>query len=150
MQNASANWVRQNACQTDLAGSQCIGATEAVTHHTATKGIYCNAPRPEVAAETDVSVIRGDVSTEEAMRQRNRKRTPAPEDVARGAVRRTTAGELRAAGFAVIHTPGKKRGHENPHVSVIWPDDNPLDLQERNWPADVQDAFAACFTEVEE
>jgi hypothetical protein len=71
------------------------------------------------------------------------------EDVAAAGVRYGTAGDLRSAGLAVIHTSGRK-GESNGHVSVVWPDANPLDEQDPAWPTQVQEAFAACFTEAEE
>jgi hypothetical protein len=92
--------------------------------------------------------MRGALTRAEACKRRNRNTPAAPADVVRAGVRYTTAGALRGAGFAVIHTCGRK-GHDDPHVSVIWPSSNPLDEQERDWPVPVQEAFAACFTEQE-
>ena len=146
-----SNWVRRAACPTDLAGGQCIGDDEVITNHTKDKGEYCNAPRPELTAgEDEVSAWRGAISKVEACMRRNGRQPVAPQDLARAGIRRTTAGRLRAARFAVIHTCTPKRGEEYGHVSVIWPDDNPLDQREAVWPAEVRAAFAACFTVVEE
>jgi hypothetical protein len=80
----------------------------------------------------------------EACTRRNRNRVVHPADVMRAGIRHARVRDLRKAGFAVIHTCGRK-GEDNPHVSVIWPNANPLDEQERYWPAHVQAAFAACL-----
>lgn len=99
--------------------------------------------------EVELSVMRGRLGKAEACARRNGGRAAAPEDVAAAGVRYGTAGDLRSAGLAVIHTSGRK-GEANGHVSVVWPDANPLDEQDPAWPAQVQEAFAACFTEAEE
>lgn len=140
-----SNWVRKAACPTELAGGQCIADAEVLTHHAALKGQYNNAPRPDFE-EDEVSLQRGAISKAEACRRRNRNQPVPEQDVARAGIRRTTAGELRAAGFAVVHTCGR-RGESNGHVSVIWPADQPLERRRADWPPKVQEAFAACFTE---
>lgn len=141
------NYVRNHACKTDLAGGQCIGDGEILTHHTPERGQYFNAPRTD-PAEVEVSMYRGAISKFEACTRRNGGSPEAPEDVARAGIRRARAGDLREKGFAVIHTCGK-RGEAYGHVSVVWPDTNPLDEPDPAWPAAVQKAFAACFTEQE-
>lgn len=143
------NWVRSAACPTDLAGGQCIGDDEILTHHAQVKGKYNDGPRPEVKGEDEVSVQRGAISLAEACYRRNRRRPVAPQDIARAGIRRARAETLRRAGFAVIHTPGPKRDESNGHVSVIWPPDDPLNQRAAVWPPEVQEAFRACFTEVE-
>lgn len=141
------SWVRRHACSTDLGGGQCIGDAEVLTHHTKRRGDYNNAPRPHIE-ESEVSVLRGKLTVAEASTQRNGGNRAPLSDIAAAGVRYTTAGELRAAGFAVIHTCGF-RGEESAHVSVVWPDGKPLDDQNPNWPVTVQADFAACFTEGE-
>jgi hypothetical protein len=113
------------------------------------RGQYNNGPRPGFE-EDEVSVWRGAISKAEACMLRNGNNPVAPQDVARAGIRRATAGRLREGGFAVIHTCGTKKNESNGHVSVIWPDTQPLDQREDVWPPEVQTAFAACFTEVEE
>jgi hypothetical protein len=140
-------WVRKNACPVDLGGGQCIGDAEILTHHTPERGQYINAPRPEIP-EDEVSVMRGALTKADACKQRNRDKPVPPADVARAGIRYATAGGLRERGFAVIHTCCRQ-GEAYGHVSVIWPDADPLDHQEPGWPAPVQAAFAACFTEQE-
>lgn len=141
-------WVRRRACQTDKSGGRCIGDDEILTHHTKTRGRYDNAPRPWIEDETEISVQRGELTVAEAAASRNGGNPAHPADVAAASVRYTTAGRLRAAGFAVVHTPGPA-GEQGGHASVVWPDANPLDEQDPKWPLGVQEAFAACFTEGE-
>lgn len=147
MPQSPPTWVRKNACPTDLSGGQCIGDDEILTHHTSQRSQYNNAPRPEVL-EVELSVMRGKLTRAEACMRRNGGRPAHPADVQKAGVRYTTAEELRRAGFAVIHTPGRK-GEGNGHVSVVWPPANPLDQPDPAWPPHVQEAFAACFTELE-
>jgi hypothetical protein len=77
----------------------------------------------------------------------NRGRAPTSRELARAALRRTTALELRTAGFAVVHTPGAII--QGPHVSVVWPGSDPFRRQEASWEIDVQEKFSACFNEEE-
>ena len=143
-------WVRKSACPTDLAGSQCIRDDEILTHLTNRSGEFDNGPRHLPGFDEDeVSMRRGAILKVEACRLRNGRQLTHPADVARATIRRTTAGDIRRQGFAVIHTCGRA-GEANGHVSVIWPDADPLAVRECDWPALVQDAFAACFTEVED
>jgi hypothetical protein len=143
---APQTWVRRRACTVDRAGGQCISDDEVLTHHTKLKGEYINAPK--LGEEEEVSVMRGALTVAQACVQRNGGRIVPPGDVERAGVRYATAGDLRRKGFAVIHTCGPK-GEGYGHVSVIWPDANPLDVQHPRWPVPVQEDFAACFTEQE-
>jgi hypothetical protein len=77
------------------------------------------------------------------------KAIPGRPDVEQAGVRYARAGDLREKGFAVIHSCGRK-GEAYGHVSVVWPDADPLDQPDPAWPAPVQEAFASCFTEQEE
>jgi hypothetical protein len=147
MPQSPPTWVRKYACPTDLTGGQCIADDEILTHHASRGGQYNNAPRPEMM-EVELSMMRGRLSTAEACMRRNGGRPAHPSDVQRASVRYTAASELRSAGFAVIHTCGRK-GEGNGHVSVVWPAANPLDNADPAWPPHVQKAFAACFTEWE-
>lgn len=146
MPQSLQTWVRRSACPTYLAGEQCIGDDEFLTHQTNQRGQYKSVP--DASMEVELSVIRGRLSTAAACQQRNGGRPPHPEDVRRAGVRHATAGRLREQGFAVIHTCGRK-GEGYGHVSVVWPTTNPLDQPDPNWPTPVQEAFAACFTEQE-
>jgi hypothetical protein len=138
-------WVRKNACDTDRAGGQCIGDDEILTHHAWQRGKYKICPDPEMC-EVELSLMRGTLSVLEACQRRNQGNPVPPQDVVRASVRYTTAGTLRRAGFAVIHTCGRK-GEGYGHVSAVWPPANPLEEPDPAWPPGVQEAFAACFTE---
>jgi hypothetical protein len=116
-----------------------------LTHHASQRGHYNNAPRPEVM-EVELSMMRGELTVAEACMRRNGGRPAHPSDVERASVRYTTAGKLRGAGFAVVHTCGRK-GEGYGHVSIVWPAANPLDEPDPAWPPDVREVFAACFTE---
>jgi hypothetical protein len=145
MSESPPTWVRKNACQADLKEGQCIADDEMLTHHTSQRGRYNSAPRSEVM-EVELSMMRGELTVAEACMRRNGGRPAHPSDVERADVRYTTAGKLRTAGFAVVHTCGRK-GEGYGHVSVVWPASNPLDEPDPAWPPKVQEVFAACFTE---
>ena len=146
MPRSTQTWVRKRACPVDLAGGQCIGGEEILTHQTEQRGQYKNAP--DAHREVELSIMRGRLAVAAACQQRNNGQPAPPADVERAGVRYTTAQRLRDAGFAVIHTCGGA-GEGYGHVSVVWPPANPLDEPDPNWPASVQAAFAACFTEQE-
>lgn len=146
MQQPPLPYVRRSACEIDAAGGRCIGDHEMLTHRTDFNGVFHNAPRWPDIEEDEVSAIRGAVTKAAACRRRNQPAHPA--EVAKVRIRYAVAGDLRDAGFAVIHTCGRL-GHGHGHVSVIWPATNPLEEREAVWPAHVQAAFAACFTEQE-
>jgi hypothetical protein len=129
-----------------LAGGQCIGDDEILTHHTKQRGQYVNAP--DARREVELSVMRGRLTVAAAYQQRNGGLRAHPADVEKAAVRYTTAKRLREQGFVVVHTCGPK-GEENGHISVVWPTANPLDEPDPNWPPNVQEAFASCFPEQE-
>jgi len=148
MSQPTLTWIRKNACSTDITGGQCIRDDEVLTHHTKQRGQYNDAPRPEMT-EVELSLTRGRVDKAEACKRRNGNKPVPPQDVERAGVRYTTAGALREAGFAVIHTCGRK-GEGHPHVSAVWPDAKPLDEPDPAWPVSMQRTFAACFTEDEE
>jgi hypothetical protein len=118
-----------------------IADEEILTHHTHQRGRYNNAPRPEMM-EVELSIMRGKLTTAEAYMRRNGGRPAHPSDVERAGVRYRTAGALRAGGFAVIHTCGRK-GEGNGHVSIVWPAADPLDGPDPAWPPHVRKAFAA-------
>lgn len=147
MPQSPPSWVRKYACPVDLGGGRCVGDDEILTHHTKQRGQYINAPRPEIP-EVEVSVMRGKLTKAQACAQRNGGRPAHPADVEKAGVRYAVAGDLREKGFAVIHTCGRK-GEAYGHVSVVWPDTDPLDQPDPAWPVPVQEAFASCFTEQE-
>lgn len=85
--------------------------------------------RPRFPREQDVSVIRGRLSVAETCRLIRRRDVSGIED----GVRYTTVGTLRAAGYAVTHTPSRAIPG---HVSVTWVD---------RWTEDQDTGFDACF-----
>ena len=118
MPETSPTWVRKSACPTDLGGGQCIGDAEMLPHHTPQRGQYANAPQAEIPLEREVSVMRGRLTKFDACKQRIGGE-PAAADVARAAIRYAMAGDLRRAGFAVIHTCTRKLGEASGHISVV-------------------------------
>ncbi len=81
-----------------------------------------------------VSVIRGALTPEEALRRVRKGMSTATRD---DGVRRATVGTLRDAGFILTHTPTNR----NPdHVSVTYPGD---------WERDVALLFKTCFATTE-
>src|SRR5260370_12358377 len=116
------SWVRKSACPIDLAGGQCIQDAEILTHHTYERGHYSNAPRP-ASREDEVSLMRGSLTKEQACSQRIGGGLAAPTDVASAGIRYAKAGDLRAAGFALVHTCGRK-GEGYGHGSAVCPNHN--------------------------
>lgn len=139
------NWVAANVCQDRPSPEACIRDDEVLTQHTWKAGNFIDEPRE---IEDEVSMLRGDVSVADACAYRSRLSSVSPAKLARAGRRQTTAGKIRAAGLAVVHTPGQIEG--GPHVSIIWPPDDPVNRQLTPWPADVPKAFAACFNEISE
>jgi hypothetical protein len=91
-------------------------------------------PREEIF-ETDVSLIWGRLTPSEASRRVTHVVSPL------AAARYTTAGALRAVGFAVRHTPGRS----NPkHVSVVPDTEHP---EPADWDDSMAESFDKCFTE---
>lgn len=89
-------------------------------------------------------MLRGDVSVADACRYRSSTVTAA--GIEQAGRRQTTAGLIRKAGLAVVHTPGPKTPN-GIHVSIIWPTDDPVHVQRVPWPIEVSEGFAACFNE---
>ena len=105
--------------------------------------------QPRIDRETAVSMLIGDQWTvEEACTYVYGGRQPSPRKLERAGLRITTAGRLRDAGFAVVHTPGAIK--DGPHVSIVWPGDDPLEYQAVPWPDEASALFDACFDGNEE
>ena len=105
--------------------------------------------KPRIERERDVSMlIGGDWTIEAACAYVSVGQSLSPRKLERAGLRHTTAGRIRGAGFAVVHTPGAIK--DGPHVSIVWPDTNPLERQDIPWPDEVSARFDACFNEVEE
>ncbi|MFS0883864.1 hypothetical protein [Aeromicrobium sp. 179-A 4D2 NHS] len=99
---------------------------------------------PDVDKEIDFSVQRGQLTPEEcwALMTSTGRVRPMLETAV---VRYATVGDLRNAGIAVMHTPG--RVADGLHVSLVWPAEAPLDHGTAPWPPDVTDDVNACFNE---
>jgi hypothetical protein len=99
----------------------------------------------EYVSERELSLVRGSMPVAEALRAATGRRW-VPQQVAAAAVRVIEAGVLRTAGFAVVHTSMKGTKVASPtHVSVVWPDSDPLDYQAVPWPSEAVDAWQSCF-----
>ncbi|MGJ6968659.1 hypothetical protein ACSDR0_42810 [Streptosporangium sp. G11] len=105
---------------------------------------FFDEPRYEM--EREISLLTGQLSVEAASRYR--RKIINARDLELAAVRYTTAGRLRGEGFAVVHTPGRVRAECDAigqHVSVIWPAEDPLNVQKIPWPPAVTKSFVECF-----
>lgn len=91
--------------------------------------------------ETDMSVLRGALTAEDAALQVYGRSRLSELDVAASRVRHTVASALRTEGFIVGHTPGKVKPL---HVSVFWPGTD-LGNYVAPWPIKVTEMFEACF-----
>jgi hypothetical protein len=116
---------------------------EVLTQHTWKAGNFNNHPRD---GELELSMLRGDVSVVEACDYRSSGVRVSAARIARAGRRQTTAGKIRAAGLAVVHTPGR-RVKNGIHVSIVWPPDDPLHTQRVPWPARVSQGLEACFND---
>ncbi len=134
------------ACACGTPPQECVRDEEWVTQVTDPHGNFYNEPR-DYRSEVEVSALRGKLQVAEALRY-VMKMPPNEADIARNGVRHAQAGTLREAGFAVVHTPGR-RIRQSPHVSIVWPDDDPLARQDTPWPADVSLEFNRCLNEDE-
>jgi hypothetical protein len=98
--------------------------------------------------ELSLSVFRGRVSARDATNYIRLGKTVEEREKRRIWVRRLDVGKLRAAGLAIVHTPGRVAYPE--HCSVVWPADDSVNTQVADWPPEIQAAFATCFTGEEE
>jgi hypothetical protein len=148
MPGPNPNYVRDNACSDHDGPVLCIADGEVVTQHTFKgPGSYRNAPR--LGRELSLSVFRGSVSARDATGYVRFGRPVEEWEKPKVRVRRLDVGKLRAAGLAVVHTPGRRVAYPE-HCSVVWPPDDPVNTQVADWPIEIQAAFAACFTGEEE
>lgn len=145
MAGPNPNYVRDRACADPDGPMLCIVDAELLTQHTFT-GSYRDMPR--TGRELSLSVFRGRVSARDATGYIKLGKQVEDWEKRRIRVRRLNVWKLRAAGLAVVHTPGRVAYPE--HCSVVWPADDPLNIQIADWSPEVQVAFAACFTGEEE
>ncbi|TDW18580.1 hypothetical protein EV650_5169 [Kribbella kalugense] len=115
---------------------ECTPDEEILTHW-GRRGDFRQEPR--VDREIEMSLLAGELSVKEATDYVN------PMSRRNAAVRYTTAGALRAAGFAVVHTLGRVRSQK--HVSIVWPPDDPLNEAKVPWPPAVVARFNECFND---
>jgi hypothetical protein len=141
MTQGTVNYVRAAACTCGPPPEQCVSDDEILTQHSWKLGSFADAPR---STELEQSMLRGVVTVADACSYRSGGVRVTANRIERAGCRQTTAGKLRAAGFAVVHTPGTKIKN-GIHVSIVWPPDDPLDTQRTPWPPEVSERFAACF-----
>lgn len=135
------------ACRCGPPPEACVTDDTPLTQHAWKPTGFRTQPRVEY--EVDISLLRGnDWTAESASRYILRGEDPDQRKLRRVALRQTTAGQLRAAGFGVVHTPGRFRN--GPHVSVVYPDSRPLEEHTIPWPPEVSERFVACFAGHEE
>ncbi len=140
MPGPNPNYVRDNACSDPDGPVLCIADEEVVTQHTFKgSGSYRNAPRP--GRELSLSVFRGSVSARDATNYVRFGGQVEEWEKRKIRVRRLDVGKLRAAGLAVVHTPGRRVAYPE-HCSVVWPSDDPVNSQVSDWPAEIQAAYA--------
>ena len=142
-QGEPLNRMRRAACHCGKPPQECVSDDVELTQQAPKAGKFRNAPR--VQREVNVSLLIGRWSVEDATRYVLMGIPPTRKQLNRAVVRLTQVGRLREAGFAVIHTPGRIKG--GPHVSVVWPADEPLAHPEVPWPPEVSEAFDLCFNE---
>lgn len=145
MTNGGKSEVEAMACRCGVSPEQCLSDDELLTQHTWKAGSFNDEPRE---GEQDLSMLRGDVSVAECCDYRSSASRVTLAKVAKAGRRLTTAGKIRAAGLAVVHTPGR-RVKDGLHVSIVWPPDDPVHIQQTPWPSDVSKNFAACFNDSE-
>ena len=139
------NHVRWAACRCGPPPDRCVPDGAVLTQYGVRRAPFRNQPR--IGRELGLSVLRGRISLEDAVRY-VLKESPTEHDLRRARIRRTTVGELRLAGFAVVHTPGRVRGKDAIHCTVAWPETDPIDASQVPWPAMASERFDACFNEV--
>lgn len=144
MPEPDSTYVRKQACRATSTPWLCLPDETVLTHHTFNVDRFLEAPRYD--KEREVSLLTGELTAEEVSRYRRRVITARALEAA--AVRYTSAGRLRAEGFAVVHTPGRllgRCGTASQHVSIVWPDDDPTNRQDIPWPPTVSKRFVRCF-----
>src|SRR5712664_2930870 len=135
------NHVKRAACRCGPPPEQCVTDGEVLTQHGWQDSPFRAQPRIE--RELGLSVLRGAISAREVTQYVLQGKEPTDRQLAKARIRQTTAVELRLAGFAVVHTPG--RVLDSAHCTVAWPDRDPLEAPEVPWPPDVSERFDSCF-----
>jgi hypothetical protein len=103
---------------------------------------------PRIDREVELSLLLGRLSVEQAAQYVLLRGAPQKELSAAqlevSHVRYCTAGDLRGVGLAVVHTLSRVKSPIE-HVSVVWPDQAPMERQTVPWPPAVSDSFERCF-----
>jgi hypothetical protein len=141
-----AELFRRRACRDGVPPEECVSDETVLVQYTPDRAEFRNKPRVE--RETAVSVLKAEGWSLGQVSSYVRRLPPTPDVLARAGLRQTTAGKLRDAGFAVVHTPGAIAS--GPHVSVVWPASRPFEQQDPAWPDEVSTRFDSCFNGEEE
>lgn len=142
---AEANHVQRSACRCGPPPERCMADGQELAQLGWADRPFRNQPR--IDRELGLSVLRGPISTEAAVRY-VLPETPTQSQLRRGQIRLTTAGRLWEAGFAVVHTPGPVRKDE--HCTVLWPASDPISAPQVPWPLEVSARFDSCFNKERE
>jgi hypothetical protein len=137
---------RRSACAAGPPPEECLSDETVLVQYSSDAASFRNKPRAD--RETAMSVLKAEGWSLEQVSSYVRRLPPTPDVLARAGLRQTTAGKLRKAGFAVVHTPGKIAN--GPHVSVVWPASRPFEQQDPDWPDEVSTRFDSCFNVEEE
>ena len=137
-----ASFSRRCRCP-DTTPEGCVRDDEWVTQFGMDGQPWRRQPRHDVS-ESEVSLQRGKLTVVDTLRCMYRQ-PPKQRLVDNGRVRHALAGSLRSCGFDLVHTPGSVSN--GPHVSLVWPHGRDWGTQASEWPPDVQDEMAKCFTE---
>jgi len=141
---APANHVQRAACKCGPPPELCVPDETLLTQFAWRPSSFRIRPRAD-RGELGLSVLIGRLTVEEAARYVLMGQPPPARQLASAAVRLTTAGDFRRAGFAVVHTPGRVK--PGIHATVVWPNTDPIRCPDGNWNTQVSDLFNMCFNE---
>jgi hypothetical protein len=134
------NHIQRSACKCGPPPEDCVPDNEDLTQYGPKAGKFRNQPREGV--ELGLSVLIGRWSAGDAVRY-VLPQPPAKEQLDRAVVRLTTAGTLRKAGFAVVHTPGRVKPGK--HATVVWSQGDPIAQPVVPWSQTASEEFDSCF-----
>lgn len=132
---------RMALCVSECEGDNpvtCV-SDEVVLSHYGEQGSFRSEPRPE--KERGMSLQIGEWEADELCE--HIFGSPPKGHVELADVRYATAGVLRAAGFVVVHTPGRL-GSQKDHVTAGWPGPDG-ELTVFPWPDNAPALFHQCF-----
>jgi hypothetical protein len=137
---------RRRTCGCGLPPDQCIPDETVLVQYTFNSAEFRNKPRMD--RETSMSMLLAEGWTLAQVSEYVRRSPPTAAILERSGMRETSAGAFRKKGFAVVHTPGRMLPPV--HVSIVWPDEDPLNKHIAAWPEPVSDDFDSCFNGEEE